>query len=72
MRDAHPGGRALNALLKLLGELATAESITLRDPGITFSRKPASLPSPICESIRHSILARQEIAVAWRMSGRRT
>jgi hypothetical protein len=27
-----PGGRALNALLKLLGELATAEGIALRDP----------------------------------------
>jgi sugar (pentulose or hexulose) kinase len=27
-----PGGRALAALLKLLGELATAEGITLRDP----------------------------------------
>ena len=39
-----PGGRALAALLKLLGELATAEGITLRDPWDYILAETAKLP----------------------------
>jgi len=67
-----PGGRALNALVRLLSELAAAQGHHLRDPWSTSAPRPSGWAQPTSTSTPRSTSVRWVTAAASRTCARTT